>query len=142
GLRGRLRDRSDAHFRHEAPQWTQLHCRRGQGENGARAGGALRQDQDRRRMPAGVRPVYFVLTPGFLLLDLSGPAEAFMYARRSGAAFELHFAAAAPTLGGALGLSLGPLEPLPERVPADALIVLSGATRPEINYASREARAP
>src|SRR5437868_3822990 len=27
------------------------------------------------------RHIYFVLTPGFLLLDFAGPAEAFMYAR-------------------------------------------------------------
>src|SRR5256885_3668521 len=87
------------------------------------------------------RHIYFVLTPGFLLLDFAGPAEAFMYARRAGADFTLHFVGADTALPGALGLSLAPLEPLPDALPADAVVVLSGSTRPHENYRTREAQA-
>src|SRR6266700_3407467 len=87
------------------------------------------------------RHVFFVLAPGFLLLDFAGPAEAFMYARRAGADFALHFAAADASLVGALGLSLGTLEPLPEALPERAVVVLSGSTQPDESYRTREAEA-
>jgi transcriptional regulator GlxA family with amidase domain len=85
------------------------------------------------------RHIYFVVAPGFLLLDFAGPAEAFMYARRAGADFVLHFAGAEAGMAGALGLSLAALEPLPDALPPGAVVVLSGSTLPDENYRTPQA---
>jgi transcriptional regulator GlxA family with amidase domain len=76
--------------------------------------------------------VVFVVLPDTLLLDLAGPAEAFRLAnqalRRRGAAeaFRLRYAGPQASVVSSVGLALGPIEPLPDRLAAPAWIVLMG----------------
>lgn len=84
--------------------------------------------------------VYFVVTPQLLLLDFAGAAETFEMAARLGAKFQAHYVAATPTVEGALGLSLGPFEPLPEALPPGSLVLLSGVIDPEKDYRVPEAK--
>jgi transcriptional regulator GlxA family with amidase domain len=85
--------------------------------------------------------VLFVLTPGFLMLDFAGPAEAFAFAAREGASVRARFFGASPSVTSALGLDVGPLEPLPPTLPDGALVFLSGVIAPESSYRCAEARA-
>src|SRR5688572_19709616 len=99
-----------------------------------------------RPMNATVHPlvsldVYFVLTPSFLMLDRSGPAEAFAYAARFGASFRVNHIAAAETIESATGLSLSGLRPLPETLPEGALVIVPGVMAPLESYRCREAAA-
>ncbi len=83
--------------------------------------------------------VYFVLTPRFLMLDLSGPAEAFAYAARAGADFRLHFVSPALSVTGGLGLTVANLQPLPEVLPEGALVFLTGVMGAATSYQCEEA---
>jgi len=73
-------------------------------------------------------PVYFVVLPGIVLLDLAGPAEAFRVANKlAPGTFVLHYCGPrAEAETGLAGLHLSQLRPLPERLPANALVALSG----------------
>lgn len=75
-----------------------------------------------------MRPVYFVVQEGIVLLDLAGPAEAFRIANRFvPSAYSLHYCGPdAEIESGLHGLYLARLAPLPEQLPADALAVVSG----------------
>jgi transcriptional regulator GlxA family with amidase domain len=79
-----------------------------------------------------VQPVYFVLPPRTLLLDVSGPAEALSMANRyqDAVRFELHFVAASARVESSIGLTLSGLSKLPAALPANAMIVVSGAANP------------
>lgn len=73
-------------------------------------------------------PVYFVVMPGLVLLDLAGPAEAFRLANKlAPGAFALHYCGPqAETETGLDGLFVTRLQPLPDRLPAHALVSLPG----------------
>jgi len=73
-------------------------------------------------------PVYFIVTRDIVLLDLAGPSEVFRSANLfAPGAFEQHYCGPATELEtGFAGLYLSRLEPLPERLPANALVVLAG----------------
>ena len=77
-------------------------------------------------------PVFFLVLPDTLLLDLAGPAEAFRLANqqlaRRGAApvFVLHFVGPTPTQPSSVGLQLGALAPLPQTLPERAWVMLLG----------------
>ncbi len=74
-----------------------------------------------------MRDVIFVLLPNVVLLDVAGPAEAFRNAeRRVPGSYRLRFVAPLPSLTAAVGLTLGPLEPLPAEVAPRALLILTG----------------
>jgi transcriptional regulator GlxA family with amidase domain len=73
-------------------------------------------------------PVYIVLLPGFLLLDLAGPAEALRIATRMGGAFELHFVSPIAAPKSSLGVAIDPVARLPEYVPDHAWLLLPGVT--------------
>ena len=85
--------------------------------------------------------VYFVLTPRFLMLDLSGPAEAFAYAGKHGADVRVHFCAPAPSVTNAMGLVVSNLEPLPRELPKGALVFLTGVMGAKAGYHDEESRA-
>jgi len=75
--------------------------------------------------------VWFVLPPALILLDLAGAADAFRIAAGQGLPVRLRFAAplaAGDMASTASGIGLGGIEPLPQSLPADVLIVLCGAT--------------
>lgn len=76
--------------------------------------------------------VYFVITKAVLPLDLGGPLQAFLEAKLAGAAIDLHYVSSGETqtLGG--GLQLAGLQPLPEWLGEDDIIVIPGS------YGSKE----
>lgn len=76
-----------------------------------------------------IHPVYFVLPPQTLLLDLAGPAEALWMANRyqKEVRFELHYAAPTRHVETSIGLQVSAIEKLPKRLPATAMIVVAGA---------------
>ena len=67
--------------------------------------------------------VWFVVLPGVLSLDLTGPAETLALA---GDAFHLHFIGPDPQVATSIGLSFGGIEPLPESFLPGSLLVLPG----------------
>lgn len=73
------------------------------------------------------RDVVFVLLPRVVLLDLAGPADAFRNAElRVPGSYRVRFAAPQPALPAAVGLQLSGLEPLPERLAPQTILVLTG----------------
>ncbi|MCB6183349.1 GlxA family transcriptional regulator [Leeia sp. TBRC 13508] len=71
-------------------------------------------------------PVYIVVTPGFMMLDLAGPAEAFRLARQFGGPFRMQLVGPEEKVASSLGLPVCDLKPLPDNVPDHALVVISG----------------
>lgn len=67
--------------------------------------------------------VWFVVLPGVLSLDLTGPAETLKLA---GDAFHLHFIGPDPQVSTSIGLTFSGIEPLPESFPSGSLLVLPG----------------
>ena len=74
------------------------------------------------------RPVYVLLTRDFLLLDLAAVVEPLRLANELGAerGFAFHYLASSQTLASSVELGVGPLEPLPDALPDDALVVAIG----------------
>ncbi len=72
--------------------------------------------------------VYFVLLPGTLLIDFAGPAEAVRLANRyqRSVRFVSKFIGPAPSVSTSVGITLANLEPLPDVIPDDAMIVVCG----------------
>lgn len=83
--------------------------------------------------------VYFVITPGVLLLDYAGPAEAFRMAQDMGAAFALHACGPQSRVQSSLGTVLDGLEPLPDLVPSDSVVLVTGNRDAAQDYASVDA---
>src|SRR2546430_1211396 len=74
--------------------------------------------------------VVFALLPNVVLLDVAGPADAFRNAGGRGpGSYRLRFAAPQPRVQAAVGLQLGELEPLPERLAPGTLLVLAGVAK-------------
>lgn len=67
--------------------------------------------------------VWFVVLPGVLSLDLTGPAETLALA---GDAFHLHFIGPDPQVTTSIGLNFSGIDTLPESFPAGSLLVLPG----------------
>ena len=72
--------------------------------------------------------VYVVVPPRLLLLDVAGPLEVLRRANHVQAAvrFEVRYIGPSSSLQTSIGMTLTAIEPLPDRVPEDALIVLAG----------------
>ncbi|AKJ67490.1 AraC family transcriptional regulator [Pandoraea thiooxydans] len=86
------------------------------------------------------QPVYFLVTPHVLMLDLAAPAEALRMAgqMQDEVAFELSYVSpAGATLDTSIGLTLGPFEPPPVTLPEDALLVLTGSVAHPLPVAAR-----
>ena len=75
-------------------------------------------------------PVLMVVPPHALLLDIAGPMEVLRYANQHQDAlrFNYSYVSAEPQQTTSIGLSLTGLAPLPEQLPDNALLVVSGAT--------------
>ncbi|TRL38285.1 GlxA family transcriptional regulator [Rhizobium straminoryzae] len=75
-------------------------------------------------------PVIMVVPPHSLLLDIAGPMEVLRYANQHQDAltFALHYVSPKPSQVTSIGLALSGLEPLPDELPDNALLVVSGAT--------------
>jgi transcriptional regulator GlxA family with amidase domain len=89
-----------------------------------------------------MRDVIFVLLPEVVLLDVAGPAEAFRIAEQKVAdSYRLRFIAPRRRIGTATGLSLGPLEPLPRKLPGGAMVVIAGVAGARVRFENPEVRA-
>ena len=87
--------------------------------------------------------IYFLILPDLLMVDLAGPADAFLFAnRRSGQhLFELRYISPVQDPTTSLGLTLHAIAPLPETIEDDAWIILPGTLchRFDANVASAKA---
>ena len=74
------------------------------------------------------QPVYFVLLPGTLLVDLAGPADAVRLANRyqRQVRFATSFVGPAPAVSTSVGITLADLGPLPDALPGNAMVVVCG----------------
>lgn len=87
-------------------------------------------------------PVHFVLPRGIVLLDVAGPAEAFRVANKlCPDAFSQHFCGPSTEVeSGIPGLHLARIQPLPEKLPPEALVIVSGVVGKHIRLDEPEAR--
>ena len=74
--------------------------------------------------------VYVVLAPHTLLLDVSGPLEVLRKANdyQRDVRFEARFVGPMAEVKSSVGLTLSKIEPLPDELPADAFVMVPGAT--------------
>jgi transcriptional regulator GlxA family with amidase domain len=92
-------------------------------------------------------PVYFVLRKSILALDLIGPAEVLRYANRTAEMdgrpplFSLHYVSAEPRIETSIGLDVTGFTALPERLPDEAIVILSACTGSDDDFTSAGARA-
>lgn len=86
--------------------------------------------------------VYFLILPDILLIDLAGPADAFLFAnRRLGEVqFDLRYISPSPSIPSSIGLSLGNLLPLPEEIEEHALIMIPGVRGDNFDHTKPTAR--
>lgn len=85
--------------------------------------------------------VYLVVTPGVLLLDYAGPAEALRMARDMGAPLVLHTCGPCAGVTTSLGTQLAGLGPLPESLPPNSLVLITGNSHEREDYATPAAQA-
>ncbi len=80
--------------------------------------------------PTKIIPVFVVLPPQTLLLDVAGPLEVLRYAneQQDAVRFDCKYVAAAKTQTTTIGLSLAGLEALPEALPDNAMVLISGGS--------------
>jgi transcriptional regulator GlxA family with amidase domain len=73
-------------------------------------------------------PVYVVLPPRVLLLDVAGPLEVLRRANQvqSGVRFEVRYVAPTTEVHSSIGISLAAVEPLPDDLPDAAWILIAG----------------
>lgn len=77
-----------------------------------------------------VIPVFVVVPPRSLLMDIAGPMEVLRYANeyQNSIVFQIRFVSVKDTIVSSVGLQLSGLEPLPCSLPDDAWVVVSGST--------------
>lgn len=78
--------------------------------------------------PPAVIPVFVVLPPRTLLLDVAGPLEVLRRATFEPGApgFAVTYVAARPSVESSIGLTLAGIQPLPDALPDGALVIVSG----------------
>lgn len=81
--------------------------------------------------------VWFVMLPGVLSLDMTGPAETFVLA---GDAFRLHYIGPQAEVPTSIGLMMGGIQPLPESLPEDSLLVLPGVSDSRFQFSTPQAQ--
>jgi transcriptional regulator GlxA family with amidase domain len=74
-----------------------------------------------------------------MLLDFAGTAETLRVAADFGARFRIHYVGPADLPRSSLGLALGGVEPLPERLPRGAIVVIPGVEKSARDYRRPEA---
>jgi transcriptional regulator GlxA family with amidase domain len=79
--------------------------------------------------PRGRLAVYVVVPPQTLLLDIAGPLEVLRRANmlQERVRFDVHYVGPSATVISSIGLSIAGLEPLPQTLPANAMVVLVGS---------------
>lgn len=80
------------------------------------------------QMPAEI-PIYVVVPPRVLLLDIAGPVEVLRKANLLQAShrFVVSFVGPLSSAGSSIGIGVTGVAPLPERLPEGALVMISGA---------------
>lgn len=68
-------------------------------------------------------PVWFLMVPGIMSLDVTGPAETLKLA---GGAFELRYTGPEESIMTSTDMTVSHIEPLPDRLPAGSLLVVPG----------------
>lgn len=88
-------------------------------------------------------PVYVVIPPRVLLLDVAGPLEVLRKANleQNKVRFDVHYVGPAPTAISSIGLSVAGVEPLPQALPDGALVIVSGAADVPLGYAETDRSA-
>ncbi|CAI1153954.1 GlxA family transcriptional regulator [Serratia grimesii] len=83
-----------------------------------------------------LQAVYFLMLPNVLSLDVSGPAETLRLAGQ----FSLHYISPLPQITCSIGMTLSQLQPLPERLEDNAILVIPGvSTSPgDVNHQATE----
>jgi transcriptional regulator GlxA family with amidase domain len=73
-------------------------------------------------------PVYALLPPRLLLLDVAGPLEVLRRANelQDAVRFDVHYIGCTPSLRSSIGLTVADIEPLPARLPERAWLVVNG----------------
>ena len=73
-------------------------------------------------------PVFVVVPPRLLLLDIAGPLEVLRQANRvqDSVRFEAHYVGPTPSLQTSIGITLAAIEPLPQELPPHSWVVLAG----------------
>lgn len=73
--------------------------------------------------------IFAVVPPRVLLLDLAGPMEVLRKANleQHGVAFPVTYVGPTESVGSSIGLGVSGIEPLPDRLPDGAYVVISGA---------------
>jgi transcriptional regulator GlxA family with amidase domain len=84
--------------------------------------------------------IYLVLTPNVLMLDYAGPAEALRMARDMGAALTLTACGPQASIPTSLGTGLSGLQPLPDALPAQSLVLVVGNSNEAVDYATEAAQ--
>jgi transcriptional regulator GlxA family with amidase domain len=97
-------------------------------------------------LPAAPRriPVYVVLPPRTLLLDIAGPMEALRRANvvQERVRFDVGYFGPTRSVSTSIGLNLTGMAPLPRRVPKEAMIVVAGNVAEILQPAIGPNRAP
>lgn len=75
-----------------------------------------------------LQPVYLLVMPNALLLDVAAPAEALRMAnhQQDDVRFVLHYVGTQRSVATSIGLRVSPLDVLPDNVPDDAWLVVTG----------------
>ena len=73
-------------------------------------------------------PVFVVVPPRLLLLDIAGPLEVLRQANRvqSSVRFEVRYIGPTSSLLTSIGITLAAIEPLPQELPPESWVVLAG----------------
>ncbi len=93
--------------------------------------------------PSTTIPVYVVVPPRVLLLDIAGPVEVLRKANfiQNTLRFAIAYVGPSPTIGSSIGLAVTGVDPLPEHLPEGALVIMSGSTDDLIGNASVQRNA-
>ena len=88
-----------------------------------------------------VIPVFILVPPDTLLIDIAGPLEVLRYANgeQDRVRFDYRYISAKPRQQTSIGLVLDGLDPLPETLPEQAILVISGSLTVGIDEIARDA---
>ncbi|MFN3508867.1 MAG: GlxA family transcriptional regulator [Allorhizobium sp.] len=88
-----------------------------------------------------VIPVFILVPPDTLLIDIAGPLEVLRYANgeQDRIRFDYRYISAKPRQQTSIGLVLDGLDPLPETLPEQAILVISGSLTVGIEEIARNA---
>ncbi|WP_420960048.1 GlxA family transcriptional regulator [Brucella sp. IR073] len=86
-------------------------------------------------------PVFVVVPPRALLLDIAGPMEVLRKANldQHAVAFDAAYIGPSPVIGSSIGLQLAGISPLPEALPDGALVLISGSADEPMGRIERDA---